>query len=478
MAMKVRKTDLIWTYIGTILTLGINFIIIPILMRFLSQDSLGLWQVFASIGSIALLLDFGFSPTLARNIAYIWSGANDLKKTGAYTVTENREPNYEMLNKVLKVCQRIYLIISLVSLFALSTIGTVYIIHITREFEGYRHLLAWGIYVIAVFMNLYFYYCSAALIGIGQVGNNSKAKACASLIQIVACLILCLLKLDIIAPCIAYLLFGLFFRGLARRRFYRTNNLKEKLKKVSSKVDSAELKRIFLTIWHNAWRDGLVALSNYLIGQANTIICSLFYSLQETAIYSLSLQFVQAIGIVSAVTYSTFQPKLQEAYVKEDKEETNRLMSLSVVTYSLVFILCFSVLVTAGIPILKLVSSSYVFNIPMLFGLGVYMYLQRRYIMYCSYISNTNEVPYVKAFVLSGILSIILSILFNAFLPIGTWGLVLGQFISQSIYNNWYWSKKVKKMLGLHVPNMIKSALNDYKKIFRSFRRKANEDSI
>ena len=454
MTMKVRKKDVIWNYIGTILTLFINF------------------------SSIALLLDFGFSPTLARNIAYIWSGASDLKKTGAFIVSENREPNYEMLNKVFKVCQRIYMIISLFSLFVLSTIGTLYIMHITKNLEGYRHFIAWAIYVIAVFMNLYFYYCSAALIGIGQVGKNSKAKAYASLVQIVSCLILCILKLDIIAPCIAYLLFSLFFRGLARRWFYSTNNLKEELRKVSDKVESAELKRIFLTIWHNAWRDGLVAMSNYLIGQANTIICSLFYTLQETAIYSLSLQFVQAIGIISAVTYSTFQPKLQEAYVKEDKKETNRLMSLSVVTYCLVFSIGFFALLIIGIPVLKLVSNSYVFDIPMLCGLGVYMFLQRRYIMYTSYISNTNQVPYVKAFVLSGILSIVLSIAFNALLPIGTWGLVLGQFLSQIVYNNWYWSRKVKKMLGLNLPEMINSATNDYIRIVKSLGRKDNENSV
>jgi len=478
MVMKVRKRDLVWSYIGTILTLGINFIIIPILMHFLGQNSLGLWQVFASIGSIALLLDFGFSPTLARNIAYIWSGANELRKTGANIVNENREPNYEMLYKVLKVCQRIYLIISSIAIVILSTIGTVYIIHITKDFEGYRHLIAWAIYVFAVFMNLYFYYWSAALIGIGQVGNNSKAKAYASIIQIVSCLIFCMLKLDIIAPCIAYLLFGVFFRGIARWRFYKTNNLKEKLREVSIKIDSKEIRRIFSIIWHNAWRDGLVALSNYLIGQANTIICSLFYSLQDTAIYSLSLQFVQAIGIISVVTYSTFQPKLQEAYVKDDMAETRRLMSISVITYSIVFIGCFLILIIAGIPILRFISSQYVFSIPMLVALGFYMYLQRRYMMFCSYISNTNEVPYVKAFVLSGVISIILSCLFNAFIPIGTWGLVLGQFASQSIYNNWYWSLKVKKRLGLHVPEMMKSTFSEYARLFKHLGGKTNEDNI
>ena len=201
-----------------------------------------------------------------------------------------------------------------------------------------------------------------------------------------------------------------------------------------------------------------------MIGQANTIICSVFYSLRETAIYSLSLQFVQAIGMLAAVMYSTYQPKLQETYIKKKREETRRLLSLAVVTYGIVYWLGFVLLLSVGIPILKLISRDYIFNIPVLIILGIYMYFHRRYLIYTSYISNTNEVPYVKAFVLSGVLSICLSIIINVTVDIGIFGIVLGQFISQVIYNNWYWPKKVKKMLELNTPMMFKSAVSDYMK--------------
>ncbi len=465
--MVIKKKDLLWSYAGTVLALGINFIIIPILMRYLDQNALGLWQVFSSIGSIAILLDFGFSPTLARSIAYIWSGASDLKKTGGYVVASSKEPNYDMLSKVLKVCQRIYLVISLFALLLLSTIGTVYILHITKDFTSHRHLIAWTIYLLAVFINLYFYYCSAALIGIGQVGNNNKAKFYASIVQIVACFILCVLQFGIIAPCFAYLLFGLFFRGLARRCFYSTNNLKEKLHQLVHQVEASEIKRIFLVIWHNAWRDGLVVFSMFLIGQANTIICSLFYSLQQTAMYSLSLQFVQGIGIVSGVAYATFQPKMQAAFIRQDITETKRLVSFSVVTYCITFFVSFITLIAIGIPFLELVNRRYVFDIPLLLGIGLYIFLQKRFIMYCSFISNTNKVPYVKPFILSGFFSVLLSIVFSKCLSIGIWGLVLGQFLSQSVYNNWHWSRRVKKTLDLDAGGMFKSAVNDYKRIFR-----------
>lgn len=79
--MKIRTSekDIVWNYIGTALNLGFSFLLLPFMMRYLDDDSLGLWYVFVSIGSIVTILDFGFGPTISRNVAYVWSGARKLK---------------------------------------------------------------------------------------------------------------------------------------------------------------------------------------------------------------------------------------------------------------------------------------------------------------------------------------------------------------------------------------------------------------
>ena len=58
MAVEIEKKDVVWNYLGTIASLGSNLVMVPILMFFLDSDLLGLWQIFTSIGAIALLLDF------------------------------------------------------------------------------------------------------------------------------------------------------------------------------------------------------------------------------------------------------------------------------------------------------------------------------------------------------------------------------------------------------------------------------------
>jgi O-antigen/teichoic acid export membrane protein len=66
--IKITKEDVIWNYAGSILNLGMNVIILPFVLRILSTEELGLWYVFGSISALVSLLDFGFSPSIMRNI--------------------------------------------------------------------------------------------------------------------------------------------------------------------------------------------------------------------------------------------------------------------------------------------------------------------------------------------------------------------------------------------------------------------------
>lgn len=75
MIINTNKSDIVWNYLGIITSLGSQVILLPILIKFLEPDVLGLWYIFVSIGSLVLLFDFGFNPTIARTVSYCWSGA-------------------------------------------------------------------------------------------------------------------------------------------------------------------------------------------------------------------------------------------------------------------------------------------------------------------------------------------------------------------------------------------------------------------
>jgi len=160
MKIKITKYDVIWNWVGIIVSLFSNFLMIPFLVLFLDGDTYGLWNVFVSLGSISVLFDFGFNSMFSRNVSYCWSGVDELKKEGVMKANKDAKTNYVLLGKVIKTCQLIYFFISIIAFIGLSTIGTIYIIYVSKEIFSINILYAWIIYAIGVFLNLFYGYLS------------------------------------------------------------------------------------------------------------------------------------------------------------------------------------------------------------------------------------------------------------------------------------------------------------------------------
>lgn len=84
MIVNAGKKDVVWNYLGILFNLGSNVIFLPVMIHYVSPDMVGLWYIFASIGSIVQLFDMGFNPTISHCVTYAWSGASDLKKMALF----------------------------------------------------------------------------------------------------------------------------------------------------------------------------------------------------------------------------------------------------------------------------------------------------------------------------------------------------------------------------------------------------------
>ena len=126
---------------------------------------------------------------------------------------EKSEPNFTLLNKVMKTCKRIYLIISLAALFILATAGFFYIQHISKDIFGSVVIVSWAIYALAVFLNLYYGYFATFLRGVGAIAQYNKINIGARVIQIVVSVVLMYFGFGIIAVAVAYLLYGFLLRA-------------------------------------------------------------------------------------------------------------------------------------------------------------------------------------------------------------------------------------------------------------------------
>lgn len=467
MNIRLTKKDIIWSYIGTILSMGANLLMLPFLIYFLSNDSLGLWYIFASIGGIATLFDFGFGVTFARNITYAWAGARELKKEGV-EFSKKEEPDYRLMKKVLTTCKVIYGIIAGSALILLLTLGTGYVLYVSRDLAGYIPVVAWIIYAIAVFLNLYYGYYASFLRGVGNVAQANKNTVWARLVQIILMVLLLIMGCGLIGACVAYLAYGTLFRLLGKYYFYKYKEIGQKLYKIEERPSRIEIKEMFHIVWHNAWRDGAISVCNYCCNQVSTLICSGYLSLAETGVYSIGVQIASAIATIAGTLYNTYQPELQAAYVISDKDKMRKTMSMIVVSFVYLFVLGTVAFCIVGVPLLKLIKPSAVVSIPVLLGLCLYQFILKYRNCYTSYFSCTNRIMYVGGFTVSALLCVVLSFLAIGSMRMGMWGLIIAQILSQAVYNMWKWPILAHKELNLSFGDMMQLGTRETGRLIKS----------
>lgn len=447
MKVRLNSGDYIWSYIGTIVSMGAGIIMLPFILYYLTEDMYGLWGIFQSIAAITILFDFGFSITFARNINYCWCGATDLKKTGV-AFAESDAPNFSLMKRTIITCRYVFLLLSSIALVCMAIPGTIYIQYICRDLSGKEPMIAWGFYVVAIFLNLYYCYYNAFLRGVGAVTAANRAMVIAKVVQILLTIIFLMQGLGIIGVGAAFLTYGIIYRILCKWEFERFHDIGKYLKQVKERPSRNELKELFDVIWYNAKREGIVTLSSYLANQACSIIGPIFLSLSTMGSYILAGQLVTALVSIAGTLYTANQPVLQSAYISKNKELTKRTMSLIIVTYVLVFVVGMVAIILLGLPILRRIKPDTIPSVGIMLGVGLYQFILKFRDCYTSYFSCTNRIIYVKAFITASLFCVLMvvALLYSGF---GIKGLIFAQIFSQIIYNFWHWPILAHKEMEL-----------------------------
>lgn len=463
MSIKISKSDIVWNYLGNIMTLGVNLFLLPFILRYLQSDELGLWYTFAAVGNIAGIFDFGFKATMGRNITYAWCGASEIQSFDTKEISKGLNPNFQLMSKIMQVTKIIYLIIALVALVVLGSCGTLYIYKVSIGIPFSDVVIAWGVYIIGVFFNLYYGYYSAFLSGVGAIKQINTATVVARSVQLILAYALLTQGYGLISMSVAYCVFCVVFRMFASFSFSRYEEIGRKIKEVRTKLHKWEFSNIFRIVWYNAWRDGLVAFTSFLNGQATTLLCSWFLSLEDTAIYGLSMQLVNAIASIGSIYFSTYQSKMQELYIERDIDNLKKRLSSALFVYRGVYLIGSVCVCTFGIPLLAIIKSNTRINISLLVVLYIYMFFYKNHTLFASYLAGTNRIIYVKAYVISSVAMIFTTLVLLSVSSLGIWALAISPLFVESLYNNWYWPRFVLNELGLSYLEILRQGAHQLK---------------
>jgi O-antigen/teichoic acid export membrane protein len=444
MELKIDKKDIIWGYFSHFFSIAAGIIVLPFMLRILSPDEIGMNYLMLTISSMVTLFDFGFAPQFGRNITYVFSGARELKKEGIEIVSGNTEINYRLLSTMIHTAKFVYRRLGIVVLIFMLSLGSLYIYKVTDGFTSVRNaFFIWVMYSISIFFNIYYSYYTSLLTGKGLIMESKKAMVYSRITYIILVFILLFLGVGLLGVVLAGLI-APFVNRYISYYFFFTKELKEKINKFT--ITSKEKVELFSIIWHNAKKLGLVFVGAYAITKLSMFLAGLYLSLSEIASYGLMIQLIGLIMTISSTFFVTYQPKLSNLRIKNDKNTLLKDFSFTMNIYYMTF-LGGVVCAVAIIPwCLSLINSNVV--LPSVYIIIIYSFvilLEGNHSHFATFIVMGNDVPFVKPSLIAGGAIALGSFILLKYTSLGILGLVLVQGLCQLVYANWKWPLVVCK---------------------------------
>lgn len=450
---RLTRSDVVWGYTAQIFNIAGGLLILPVIVHYLSRDEVGLWFVFLALGSLAQLLELGFQPTVARNVAYVYAGATRLEASGMGVLPDGGAVDRHLLFALFISTQRIYRWIAAAALFSLFTGGTAYIYSLLQtDMNVVVTLAAWAGFAAGYVVNFYFGYVNGFLQGRGNITLANKVMVISRLTLFALSAILLIAGMGILALGVASLASALAGRLLA---WYYLNSVEPELRQQRHGAARAG-SDLFPVLWRNASRLGAVFVGAFLINRANVLIASSFLGLADAGSYGLTIQVLSTLMSLGAVIMNIQLPLLNRLQIQANHSEIVRTYSLSLAVAWSIFICGAIALLLWGNPILQLIGSKTPLLPPVMLAVAaLVLFLEMNHSISATYLTSLNEIPFVKAALGSGVPIVIGAAILVGWGGAGLWGLILSQGVVQLAYNNWKWPHEVSKRLGKPFPSLL-----------------------
>jgi len=465
--MQIGKKDIAWNFAGTMMRVASGVILLPLVLRMLSKEDVGLWNIYLQIGGLALLLDFGFQSAFGRNITYIFSGVKVLQAEGYAAVDDNdKSISYPLLKSVIQAMRRFYGIIAVVFLFIFFAVSPFYLTRVLRDYHGGTDQkviwISWFIYGILVAYQLYTYYYSSMLIGRGMVKKQQQIYVVGQSFRIGASIILLLMGYGIVSMVVGQLVSDIFTRVLSYNAFY-DKDIKSKLKTAIA----SPVREIIKIMSPNATRIGITTLGWFLTSKIIILVAPLLsISLSTVGSYGITMTMVGLIMSLSTLWSSTFYPKLTLYRVNNLHEDLKRVYIKGQLAMIAVYVICGAGLILVGPPILHIFKSNTQLLPTLMIMIILFVaMLESNFGLASSFILTGNQVPYMKSSILTGVLSQILLLSMLKFTTMGTWAMVIAPGIAAIVYQNWKWPLEAHKELELSLSDYYQTSIQTIKEL-------------
>lgn len=448
MAEKIEhigKREIAWSYAGTAFMIGAGVLLLPFILHKMPQETVGIWNIFQTITMLVVILDFGFRPTFARNISYIFSGVKSLQRNGVQHTDADAEVDYGLLKGTLTAMQRFYRWMAIAVFILLATAGTTYFYFILQKYSGDRQdaMIAWVLLIAINCYNLYTFYYDALLTGKGYVTRTQQINMLGQTVYVGLAIGLIYAGLGLTAIVASQLVSTVTRRVLTYRVFF-TPVMKAHLQN----AEVNEPKEILSAISPNAIKIGLTQLGGFMVNKSAILIGSAFLTLDEVACYGITLQVMDILARCAMVFYQSYLPKLAQCRAENDIPSLRRYYLLCTGSLLLVYFVGAFTWIFLGDWALDIIhSQTHFIPTTMLCVMLLISTLEHNHAVSAGFIMADNKIPFFIPSLVSGAATVLLLWIFLNPLHMGIWGLILAPGIAQLAYQNWKWPSVVIREL-------------------------------
>ncbi|CAM2917372.1 O-unit flippase-like protein [Rariglobus hedericola] len=406
-------------------------LVLPLALRLIPKQEMGLYYTFLAVSGLVNLLDFGFAPAVSRNAGYAMGGAEKLTSHGIPPLGIGGV-NLNLLGELTTSVEIYYRWASAVLAILLFSGGSYYIYtRIVAESLSESLMGAWLLFSCGQAGLFYASSWSNLLIGSGQLRAFAIITIWSQLLSVFTLCVLLGLKSSIWAYGISGVFTSCINLWLYRRFFLKLVNPRLPQKNFSKAFNGVK------TLWPMAWRQGVVMLGAFMIQRTTTLICSLKVGLDETAEYGLTVYLITVIFQIASIPVSIVMPEIVRLRIVGDRHKIWTLFLPRLYLGLFVGLILVLILAFGGNLILEVISAKTgTVAQSLVLLLGAIWLLEMHHSQYANLILTENQNPFILPSLISGVAIVALA-WFGAE-RWGVLGLILAQGLVQLLWNNWW----------------------------------------
>jgi hypothetical protein len=310
---KMWNSAVLMTW-GSFLVRSISLIVLlPLILTRLDPIDVAVWYLFATVITLQMLVDLGFTPTFTRIVAYGYTGltCQQLAHVESMSKEERREePNWDTVSQVYATMKVVYRLLSLLVLLLGATLGSWAVARLIGESASPSTAwFAWAVLLVTTVFSFYGNVYAALLQGLNKVALVQRwrmATGVASTLSAVAVLAVGGQLLELVIAQQLWIVVNIFVnRHLVNRV------LDAEAESVAPSKLNAD---VWDVVWKPAWRSGLGVAANVGLIQLSGVFYSQVAAPNEVARYLIGLQLVRFLSNFSQVPFYSVLPRFAAMY--------------------------------------------------------------------------------------------------------------------------------------------------------------------